>query len=213
MTNIYQIDQFKKLLPQGVNLLAVSKGQSSSSVKDLFNSGQFQFGESRLQESLPKINDLNDLPDIRWHFIGRLQANKVRGVVKNFDFIHSVDSLSLVERISRISEEENRILKVMFQIKFRHDPNKGGFSKKELLESWEKINELKNIQSIGLMTIPPIELDLEGRKMVFSECRAFANVLGLKDCSMGMSLDWKEAIDSGSTWIRVGKLLFGKRTK
>ena len=213
MTDICRINEFQKLLPKGVNLLAVSKGHPSSSIRDLFNNGQFQFGESRLQESIPKINDLNDLEEIRWHFIGRLQANKVRGVVKNFQVIHSVDSFSLAQRISRISGEENRMLKVMLQIKFLHDPSKGGFNKKDLLDYWTKLNELKNIQIIGLMTMPPIGLDLEGRKIVFSECRGLANFLGLKDCSMGMSLDWKEAIDSGSTWIRVGKLLFGQRSK
>ncbi len=213
MTDICRIAEFKKLLPSGVNLLAVSKGQPSSSVRELFKNGQIEFGESRLQESLPKIDDLNDLNEIRWHFIGRLQANKVRGVVKNFDVIQSVDSLSLAQRISRIAGEESRSLKVMLQIKFRRDPNKVGFSKEDILDSWQKLNELKNIQIIGLMTIPPLALDLEGRKKVFSDCREFTNYLGLQDCSMGMSLDWKEAIDAGSTWIRVGRLLFGQRPK
>tara|TARA_Y100001968_G_scaffold261518_1_gene249415 strand:- start:786 stop:1427 length:642 start_codon:yes stop_codon:yes gene_type:complete len=211
LTNFCSIGEFKKLLPPGVNLLAVSKGHPSSSIRRFVNQGQLQFGESRFQEALPKINELNDLQDIRWHFIGRLQANKVKGVVKNFDVIQSVDSVSLAERISRISVEESRTLQVMLQVKFRDDPNKTGFTKENILSSWSKLNDLKNIKIIGLMTITPLGLDLEARKSVFRDCRAFANSMGLKDCSMGMSLDWKEAIDAGSTWIRVGSLLFGQR--
>ena len=194
-----------------MNLLAVSKGNSSESIRKLFGLGQLDFGESRLQEAIPKKTDLHDLNKIRWHFVGTLQKNKVRGVIREFDYIHSIDSLSLIERISRISLEENKTPNIFLQVKFREDPNKGGFLKKDLLRSWSKINSMKNINLIGLMTIPPITLNRSQRKDLFEECRNFANHLGLKDCSMGMSNDWQEAIKSGSTWIRLGSLLFGQR--
>ena len=201
----------KDSLPFGVNLLAVSKGHGHESIRKLSGYGQLDFGESRLQEAIPKKIDLNDLKQLRWHFVGTLQKNKVRGVIKEFDFIHSVDSLPLLERISRISHEEQKSPNIFLQVKFKADPNKGGFLKQDLLKSWPKIISLNNINLIGLMAIPPIALDSYQRKDLFCECRNLANHLGLKDCSMGMSNDWQEAIEVGATWIRIGSLLFGKR--
>ncbi len=206
-----EFKNIKDSLPLGVSLLAVSKGHNPESIRKLSDYGQLDFGESRLQEAIPKKNDLNDLNQLRWHFVGKLQKNKVRGVIKEFDFIHSVDSLSLIERISRIAQEEQKTPNIFLQVKFRDDPQKGGFLKQDLLKSWPQIVSLKNIHLIGLMTIPPISLNLDQRKDLFCECRKLANYLGLKDCSMGMSNDWKEALEGGATWIRVGSLLFGKR--
>ena len=211
MTCSNQFKQIKDSLPLGVGLLAVSKGHHAESIRTLFSYGQLDFGESRLQEAIPKKNDLNDLNQLRWHFVGKLQKNKVRGVVKSFDFIHSVDSLSLIDRISRISQEEQKNPNIFLQVKLREDPQKGGFLKKDLLKSWPKIVSLKNIHLIGLMTIPPIAFNSYQRKDLFCECRKLANHLGLKDCSMGMSSDWQEAIECGASWIRLGSLLFGKR--
>ena len=207
-------NEFKKIkdsLPQGVNLLAVSKGHSHDSIRKIFGYGQLNFGESRLQEAIPKKMDLHDLKQLRWHFIGTLQKNKVRGVVREFEYIHSVDSLSLIERISRISQEENKTPKIFLQVKFKEDVNKGGFLKQDLLRSWSRITSLENINLIGLMTIPPITLNPHQRKDLFCECRNLANHLGLKGCSMGMSNDYQDAIHCGSNWIRLGSLLFGKR--
>ena len=201
----------KDSLPFGVNLLAVSKGHGHESIRKLSGYGQLDFGESRLQEAIPKKNHLNDLNQLRWHFVGKLQKNKVRGVIKEFDFIHSVDSLPLLERISRIAQEEQKTPNIFLQVKFRDDPNKGGFLKQDLLNNWPKIISLNNINLIGLMTIPPIALNSNQRKDLFCECRNFANHLALKDCSMGMSNDWQEAVEGGATWIRLGSFLFGKR--
>ena len=211
MTDSNELKLIKDSLPSGVSLLAVSKGHNQETIRNLSGFGQLDFGESRLQEAIPKKNSLNDLKQLRWHFVGTLQKNKVRGVVKEFDFIHSVDSLSLLERISRISQEEQKLPKIFLQVKFRDDANKGGFLKQDILRSWPKIISLKNIHLIGLMTIPPITLNSFQRKELFCECRKLANHLGLKDCSMGMSNDWQEAVEGGATWIRVGSLLFGKR--
>ena len=207
-------NEFKKIkgsLPLGANLLAVSKGHDHESIRKLFDFGQLDFGESRLQEAIPKKKYLNDLKQLKWHFVGKLQKNKVRGVIKEFNFIHSVDSLSLIERISRISQEEQKIPNIFLQVKLRDDPQKGGFLKQDLLKNWSKIVSLKNIHLIGLMTIPPIALNFDQRKDLFYECRNLANHLELNDCSMGMSNDWQEALEYGATWIRLGSLLFGER--
>jgi len=206
-----EFEILKDSLPLGVALLAVSKGHAQASIRKLSGYGQLDFGESRLQEAVPKKKDLDDLKQLRWHFVGTLQKNKVRGVVKEFDFIHSVDSLPLLERISRISQEEQKTPNIFLQVKFKDDPQKGGFVKQDLLKSWPNIISLNNINLIGLMTIPPIALNSLQRKDLFCECRNLANHLGLKHCSMGMSNDWQEAIEVGATWVRLGSLLFGKR--
>ena len=205
-----EFQMIKNSLPLRVSLLAVSKGHTQESIRKLSCYGQLDFGESRLQEALSKKKDLIDLNQLRWHFIGTLQKNKVRGVIKEFDFIHSVDSLPLLERISRISQEEQKTPNIFLQVKFRDDPKKGGFIKQDLLKNWPNIISLNNINLIGLMTIPPIALNSYQRKDLFCECRNLANHLGLQDCSMGMSNDWQEAIDVGATWIRLGSFLFGK---
>ena len=208
----YRMRQICNCLPPEVKLLAVSKGHSASSIRTLVDLGQCDFGESRLQEALLKINDLKDIKNLRWHFIGHLQMNKVRKVVQTFDFIHSVDSTSLAERLSRISGEEKRHLKVMLQVKFHEDPTKSGFAPELLVEDWPKLIALPHLKIVGLMTMAPIGLDLDARKKIFLNCRLLANQLNLPDCSMGMSSDWKEALQSGATWLRLGSTLFGNRS-
>ncbi len=203
---------FSKSLPEGVNLLAVSKGQSIEKIRSLTSYGQVHFGESRVQEALMKVNSLKNIDNICWHFIGSLQSNKVRQVVRNFEVIHSVDSLKLATRISRIAGEEFKKPKVMAQVKLRQDPNKSGFTEDELLSVWDEFIQLPNIEVVGLMTISPIALDVLQRRILFKECRLLANHLKLKDCSMGMSGDWEEAIRAGATWIRLGSLLFAETT-
>ena len=191
-------------------LLAVSKGHPAAAVRSVAELGQLDFGESRVQEALPKQKELMDL-QLRWHFIGRLQSNKVRSVVKAFDVIHSVDSLLLAERVSRIAVEEARQPEVLFQVKLRPDPSKGGLSAEELCAIWPDLQALPAVKISGLMTMAPLNIDATQRRELFSECRALADQLKLAECSMGMSTDWKEAAEAGSTWLRIGSALFGPR--
>ncbi len=207
------LSELRNSLPSSVNVLAVSKGQDISAIRSIASNGQIDFGESRVQEALPKLESLKDLIDIRWHFIGSLQSNKVRQVVRAFDVIHSIDSLKLAKRISRIAGEEFKKPSVMAQVKFRNDPNKCGFELEELLDAWNELIKLPNMDFVGLMTIAPLSLDLTQRKILFEECRVLADQLELEDCSMGMSADWREAVESGSTWIRLGTSLFGSRLR
>ncbi|HGY5536477.1 MAG: YggS family pyridoxal phosphate-dependent enzyme [Prochlorococcus sp.] len=198
-------------LPVGVHLLAVSKGHPAALIRQLAELGQQDFGESRLQEALPKLEALADLKVLRWHFIGRLQANKVRAVVRSFAVIHSVDSQPLAERISRIAAEENCCPEVLLQVKLRDDPTKGGFSLEQLKQAWPELVQLPHLKIIGLMTMAPLALDLEQRQELFRDCRDLADQLDLSDCSMGMSGDWPVAIKAGATWLRLGSILFGAR--
>ena len=196
--------------PPSARLLAVSKGHPASAVRCVAELGQCDFGESRVQEALPKQKELIDL-HLHWHFIGRLQSNKVRPVVKAFDVIHSVDSLLLAERVSRIALEEARRPDVLLQVKLRADPSKGGLSADELCAIWSDLQALPGLKISGLMTMAPLEMGSIQRRELFAECRALADRLKLVECSMGMSTDWKEAADAGSTWLRIGSALFGPR--
>ena len=199
------------VLPSEVNLLAVSKGHPADAIRDLVACGQLDFGESRVQEALPKQEALRDLPQIRWHFIGRLQANKVRAVVKAFSWIHSIDSLALAQRTSRIALEEQQRPTALLQVKLRDDPAKGGWEIDALKDAWPELQMLEGLQISGLMTMAPMGVAAEDRAELFRECRDLADALGLQHCSMGMSGDWREASAAGATWVRLGSVLFGPR--
>lgn len=204
--------QIKKQLPLNVNLLAVSKGFSTQEIQIINNQGQNDFGESRFQEAIEKQILLEDFKNIKWHFIGRIQTNKIRKIVHNFEYIHSVDSYEKLLKISNIAFEEKRNPIVMLQVKLSDDPNKGGFIPEILLEKWSQIKELKSIKIKGLMTINPKGLSSKENIKLFKKCRNLADSLKLQDCSMGMSTDWEEAVEAGSTWIRVGSIIFGNRS-
>ena len=148
---------------------------------------------------------------LQWHFIGRLQSNKVRSVVRAFPVIHSVDSLPLAQRVSRIAGEEEKRPEVLLQVKLRPDANKGGFLRDELLSAWTELAALPSMTVVGLMTMAPMGCDADDRRALFQECRELADQLELRECSMGMSGDWQEAAAAGSTWLRLGSVLFGPR--
>ena len=202
--------EIKKLLPKGVNLLAVSKGFQSRDIEYIHSLGQIDFGESKVQEAFTKpIFQKNN--NLNWHFIGRIQTNKIRKIVENFDFIHSVDSYKKLLKISQVAIELQKMPKVFIQIKLAHDPGKSGLLYSELIANWDQIKQIKGILLIGLMTINPNGLNAEQNFQLFNKCRLIADKLELPHCSMGMSNDWEEAIKAGSTWIRLGSLIFGKR--
>jgi pyridoxal phosphate enzyme (YggS family) len=204
--------KIKTQIPSNVNILAVSKGFKSQEIKTIHNLGQNDFGESKYQEAFEKQLILKDLKQIKWHFIGRIQSNKIRKIVQNFKYIHSVDSFEKLQKISRISYEEKKNPYIMLQVKLSDDPSKGGFEPDLLISKWSEIQELKNITLKGLMTINPRGLSSNENSELFKKCRSIADSLQLSDCSMGMSGDWEEAIDSGSTWLRLGSLIFGDRS-
>jgi len=204
--------KIKNKIPFSVNLLAVSKGFKSQDIKIIQNLGQHDFGESKFQEAFEKQMILKDLQQIKWHFIGRIQSNKIRKIVQNFKYIHSVDSFEKLQKISNISCAENKNPLVMLQVKLSDDPTKGGFNPELLKSKWSDIQDLKNITLKGLMTINPRGLSSKENSELFKKCRSLADSLQLPDCSMGMSADWEEAIDAGSTWLRLGSLIFGSRS-
>ena len=209
--NLENYLNIKNKIPSNVNILAVSKGFKSQEIKTIQNIGQNDFGESKFQEAFEKQLLLKELKQIKWHFIGRIQSNKIRKIVQNFEYIHSVDSFEKLQKISNISAEEKKIPFIMLQIKLSDDPKKGGFNPELLKSKWREIQELKNIKLSGLMTINPKGLGSKENLELFKKCRSLADSLQLQDCSMGMSGDWEEAIEAGSTWLRLGSLIFGDR--
>ena len=204
--------KIKKKLPLNVNLVAVSKGFGGEEIRIINNEGQNDFGESRLQEAIEKQLLLKDSRNIKWHFIGRLQSNKIRKIVQNFEYIHSVDSFEKLLKISNVSIEEKKNPIIMLQVKLSDDPTKGGFNPNILIEKWDHINKLKSIKIKGLMTINPKGLSSTENIKLFKKCRYLADSLKLQDCSMGMSGDWEEAVEAGSTWLRLGSIIFGNRS-
>ena len=202
--------EIKKILPKGVNLLAVSKGFQSSDIEYIQSLGQIDFGESKVQEAILKpVFHINN--NLNWHFIGRIQTNKIRKIVEHFDFIHSVDSYKKLLKISEVATELQKTPNVFIQVKLAHDPEKAGLPYSELIEIWDQMKKIKGITITGLMTINPKGLNSEQNFELFNKCRLIADDLDLPDCSMGMSNDWEEAVKAGSTWIRLGSLIFGKR--
>ena len=194
-----------------MNLLAVSKGFNSQEINIINNEGQNDFGESRLQEAMEKQSILKDFKNLKWHFIGKIQSNKIRKIVQNFEYIHSVDSYEKLLKISNVSFEEKKKPLIMLQVKLSDDPTKGGFNPNVLIEKWPQMKEFKNIKIKGLMTINPKGLSSKDNIKLFKKCRQIADSIQLPDCSMGMSGDWQEALDAGSTWLRLGSIIFGNR--
>ena len=200
--------KLKRQLPESVNLLAVSKYTNSKNIQSIYDLGQQHFGESKVQEAQIKQFDLISNQNLKWHFIGKIQSNKIIKIVKNFDYIHSVDSLKKLQKISKVAIEFNKIPKIFIQIKLSEDPDKGGMNIEDLVSDFDQIKLIKGIQLIGLMTMNPKGLSSKDNLNLFKKCRSLADSLLLKECSMGMSQDWEEAVEAGSTWIRLGSLIF-----
>jgi len=194
------------------NLLAVSKLQSLEKIQKLYNEGQKDFAENYIQEAIDKIATLKDLP-IRWHLIGPIQKNKVKFLKKNFEYIHSIDSLELAQKISQKALEMNHQQKVFIQINLSQELTKSGFSLTDFKTAWPELCLLTGIKIVGLMTMPPLENEPENNRPLFRELKKMGQSMNLNEFSMGTSHDYKVALEEGATWIRLGTILFGDRTQ
>ncbi|MEM7595561.1 MAG: YggS family pyridoxal phosphate-dependent enzyme [Cyanobacteria bacterium P01_A01_bin.83] len=214
-----QIDLIKQEISSNIELIAVTKQVSIEAMRTAYAAGIKNFAENRLQEALEKQQQLQDLSDVKWHFIGHIQKNKAKKVLENFDWIHSVDSLSLAKRLNRLSEELNSRPKVLLQVKVLPDPNKYGWDVASLLDDLADLNHCKQLNFQGLMTILPLglsEKETFGAFQATQELAASINSqnydnLTMKELSMGMSGDYRLAIKAGATKIRLGRIIFGER--
>lgn len=199
-----------KNLAPGQHLLAVSKLQPAEKITALYNEGQRDFGENYVQEALEKIERLRHA-DLRWHLIGPLQKNKVKYLKNHFAYIHSVDSAELARRISEAAHGEGHRQKVFLQVNLSGEPTKAGFGREELMAQWPALRELKGLEIVGLMTMPPLENEPEKNRAFFRELKYIGSKLNLHEYSMGTSHDYHIALQEGATWIRLGTMLFGER--
>ncbi|MEH1811735.1 MAG: YggS family pyridoxal phosphate-dependent enzyme [Nostoc sp.] len=215
-----RILSIRSSLPTSVKLIAVSKQVSAQAIRSAYNAGIRDFGESRIQEAASKQAELQDLPDITWHFIGHLQGNKAKKAIEQFPWIHSVDNLKLAQRLDQLAQQLGVSPQVCLQVKILPDPNKSGWSVPELLADLPTLNQYKSLQIQGLMTIPPSGLNDSEILSVFNRNRELAKEIQeqnwshikMQHLSMGMSGDYALAVQAGATMVRLGTILFGDRS-
>ena len=178
-------------------------------IKPLIDHGHTHFGENKVQESIEKWTDIkNSFQNVKLHMIGKLQTNKVKYVIPLFDYIHSLDNLKLAEKISEEQKKREKYLKIFIQVNIGNEQQKSGIDPKDLKEFYNKCNSDLKLDVIGLMCIPPQNGDV---KTYFAHMLNLKNSLNLKELSMGMSSDYLQAIDHGSTFVRIGSKIFGNR--
>lgn len=201
--------------PGTVKLVAVSKTFPAADVLEASQVGQTSFGESRLQEAQPKIEQLP--AGLDWHFIGRVQRNKVRKMLQLFGTIHGIDSLKLAEHADRVAGELGLKPKVFLQVNIGREESKGGFDPQEIVGQRAQLVGLSNLRILGLMCIPPAGPDAESARDWFIQMRGLQDEISsdftddFRDLSMGMSSDYEVAVEEGATIVRVGSAIFGGR--
>jgi len=211
------LNQYKKIIKNiedysfnyPIKLIVVTKGRSLADIQEIINAGHIHFGENRVQESVNKWKDILKLnSNIKLHFIGKLQTNKVADVISNFSFIHSLDNDKLALKISIEEKKLKKTLTYFIQVNLGEENQKSGILKKDLSRF---VNYCKNdlkLNIIGLMCLPPINEDSD---KYFKEIRQLAIDNNLKELSMGMSNDYISAIKNGSTFLRIGSAIFEEK--
>ena len=215
--NILDLELILNREKNSVILMAVSKMQDSEKIREAYSSGQKNFGENYLQESLGKISELSDL-DIIWHYIGKIQSNKSKLIAENYDWIHSVDKISTLKKISDHRKDSQDKINVCIQVNLDNEETKSGINI-EKVESF--INEAANFDGInlrGLMAIPMYEKEYELQYTTFMKIKILFDSLvnkgyKLDTLSIGMSSDYSAAVAAGSTIVRIGTSIFGERKK
>ena len=212
-----QIEELHATLPSNVRLVAVSKFHPVEAIREAYEAGQRIFGESRPQELVAKQPQLP--ADVEWHMIGHLQTNKVKYIAPFVALIHSVDSERLMAEIDRQAERCGRVIDFLFEVHLAQDESKSGWNKEELLDFLrsDRLAHYPNVRPRGVMTIGTLTDDIELNKSEFRTLKALFEELRPRfgeefdTVSMGMSSDYREAIECGSTMVRIGSQLFGNR--
>jgi len=200
-----------------VELVAISKTHDAEKVREAVEGGQLLFGESRVQEARVKIPDLPS--NLRWHFVGHLQKNKIRHALPLFELIHSIDSLALAEDVNRIAEEDGLHPRVLLEVNVAGEGSKFGFKPEMLRTEMESLLALPRLSILGLMTIPPLAEEAEVSRKHFIQLRELRDRLQTEfhvdfaQLSMGMTQDFPVAVEEGATLVRVGTAIFGERSK
>jgi len=219
MTISENLLKIKNKLPKGVTLVAVSKTKPSSDILEAYQTGHRIFGENKIQEMAAKYEELPK--DIEWHMIGHIQRNKVKYMASFVSLIHAVDSLRLLKEINKQALKHNRVINCLLQIKIASEETKFGLTDVEVSEilTSEELKSLQNIKIVGLMGMATFTSDKNQLQKEFgllknifdTVCQLKTENCQLKTLSMGMSDDYPIALENGSTMIRVGSSIFGKR--
>ena len=204
--------------PEKIRLIAVSKRKSVEAIMEGIKAGAKHFGENYIQEAIDKIDKIGK-NSACWHFIGHLQSNKVKFAVKYFDYIHTVDTIKLAREIDKQARKINKIQKILVQVNIGEEDTKSGTSIEDTIQLITQISTYTNMAVKGLMCIPPYFSDPDQARIYFQQLvRIKEKILNQKfetvsmeHLSMGMSNDFKVAIEEGSTMIRIGTSIFGSR--
>ena len=207
---ISRLENIKSLINNSnVKIIAVSKTFSYDEIKPLVEHGHLHFGENKVQEAQSKWADIKrNRPDINLHMIGKLQTNKAKEAVKLFDYIHSLDSQKLADILSKQENIINKKLKYFIQVNIGNETQKSGIGINLLDDFYYYCIKVLKINIIGLMAIPPNESKAD---IYFKKLMQLNKMLGLKELSMGMSSDFKMALDYETTFVRLGSSIFGSR--
>jgi hypothetical protein len=216
-----RIVNIRQQLPAGVRLIAVTKQVSVDAMREAYAAGIRDFGESKVQEAEAKLAQLGEMPDLNWHFIGHLQSNKAKKALEQFQWIHTCDSLKLAQRLDRLAAELSLKPQVCLQVKVVPDPDKFGWSIPELIGDLSELDRCNAIKIQGLMTILPLGLSQQESLGVFERTHELALKikeqnwanLQMHELSMGMSEDYPLAVQAGATMVRLGRIIFGERTR
>ena len=208
--NFRNIKNQIKILNPNVNLIAVTKGQNMDKIKFILEEGHLHFGENKVQEAILKWTDiLNVRKDINLHLLGRLQSNKAKEAFTLFNYIHSLDSEKLAKIFSDLEKKNLKKIKYFIQVNIGNESQKSGINISLVSDFVQFCQKDLKLNILGLMCIPPVNDSPESYFLKLKELNEHNN---LKDLSMGMSDDFKMAIQSGSTYVRVGTSIFGKRS-
>ena len=199
----------KEIKGYNPTIIAVTKYYDEKKMIEAYDAGLRNFAESRAQEALEKINNIDDTIRAQsiYHFIGHLQTNKVKYVVGNFEYIHSVDSVKIAKYIDEAAEQKGIKQKILIQVNNANEIQKFGISELQLENLISEVNKMKSLELVGLMNIAPLIDDFNELQRLFSEMRKLVDKFGLKELSMGMSHDYKIAVECGATMIRLGRIL------
>ncbi|PCJ92406.1 MAG: YggS family pyridoxal phosphate-dependent enzyme [Porticoccaceae bacterium] len=216
---IQRITKIVGRISDDIVLLAVSKGQPAQAIRNAYELGQRHFGENYLQEALEKQQQLSDLTDICWHFIGPVQSNKTRKVAERFDWVHTVDRIKLAQRLSALRPESQAPINICLQVNINKEKSKSGLLAENVEDLAQSVLELPRVKLRGLMTIPQNNQTETGQHESFAAIAQLLTKLRnsspqlatLDTLSMGMSADLEIAITEGATIIRVGTGIFGPR--
>ena len=207
--NLKQIKNEVLLKKKDCKIIAVSKTFQIEKIRPLLEFGHLHFGENKVQEANDKWSNIkNKFKDVKLHMIGKLQTNKVKNAVAIFDYIHSVDTFKLAKKISSEQNKINKRIKLFIQLNIDNEKQKSGILVNELEDFYQSLIKELNLDIVGLMCIPDVQ---KKSSEAFALMKNLADKLGLKEISMGMSSDYLDAIDYGSTFVRIGTKIFGKR--